>query len=267
MSRARRENARAAAAAANATQRRRETTTKIIGGATVLALTAGITTIAAITKANNPTDTIAATPTENTEAAAPAGSLPPNDDYKYGIPVTPINPNLPTLALWEDLQCPACAAVEDIAGEAIINLAKEGKANVIWRTATFLDQTNTGDTETRNSSTRAAAALGCAADAGKAEQFHTTIFDNHPETEGDGYTDTQLIEFGTTIGLTGTELDTYTQCVTDGTYIDWASNSGAAFLEGEYGSTPYATINGEQIPNQTLANPAALQAALSDATN
>ncbi len=85
------------------------------------------------------------------------------------------------------------------------------------------------------------------------------MFANQPVVEGDGFTDEQLISFGSEAGLTGAELDTFTQCVTDGTYLGFATNTGATFHENGHPGTPYALLNGIEMPTEILVDPEALE--------
>ncbi|MBI1352410.1 MAG: thioredoxin domain-containing protein [Actinomycetales bacterium] len=256
----RRDRAAAARDAAAADERRRERLVRIIGAVTVLVVVVGIIAVALVARNSSSTDATPA-PTADPAAAAPAGTLPSDDPLKYGVPVGTAPADAPVLEIWEDFQCPACDAVEKTNGAGILDLANSGQVRLVWRMATFLDRVNEGgDPSVANSSTRAAAAFGCAIDAGKTEEFHKVVFDNQPANEGDGYTEEQLIAFGSDIGLTGGELDTYTQCVKDGTYLGWASNSGAAFQEAGHPGTPFALLNGVEVPTQTLVDQAALEA-------
>jgi len=255
----RRDKAAAARDAAAAQERRRERTVRIIGAITVLVVVVGIIVVAVVARNSSSTEA-APTPTADPAAAAPAGTLPSDDPFKYGVPVGTASADAPVLEIWEDFQCPACDAVEQANGQGILDLANSGSVQLVWRMATFLDRVNDGgDPAVANSSTRAAAAFGCAIDAGKTEEFHKTVFDNQPANEGEGFTDEQLLGFGSQIGLSGTELETYQQCVTDGTYLAWASNSGATFQEEGHPGTPFALLNGQEVPTETLVDQAALQ--------
>jgi protein-disulfide isomerase len=255
----RRDKAAAARDAAAAQERRRERTVRIIGAITVLVVVVGIIVVAVVARNSSSTDTVA-TPTADPNAAAPSGTFPSDDPLKYGVPVGAASADVPVLEIWEDFQCPACAAVEAANGQGIVDLANAGTVQLVWRTATFLDRVNDGgDPAIQNSSTRAGAAFGCAIDAGKTEEFHSTLFANQPVNEGEGFTDEQLLGFGSDIGLSGAELETYQQCVTDGTYLGWATNSGATFQENGHPGTPFALLNGQEVPTETLVDQAALE--------
>jgi protein-disulfide isomerase len=261
----RRDRAAAARDAANADERRRERMVRIIGAITVVVVVVGIIGVALVAR-NSSTTEAAAVPTADPSASSPAGVLPADDPYKYGVPYGAGATDAPVLEIWEDFQCPACAAVEQANGPGIEALAESGAVQLVWRPATFLDRVNDGGAaNVASSSTRAAAAWGCAIDAGKTKEFHNVVFANQPATEGDGYTEEQLIGFGTEIGLTGAELDAYTTCVSDGTYLGWATNSGATFQEDGIAGTPFALLNGVEVPTEVLADKAALDKLVADA--
>ncbi len=257
----RRDRAAAARDAANAGEKKRERTVRIVGAITVVVVVVGIIGVAVIAKnqSGSSTDTAAATATEDPSAALPTGVLPSGEGWAYGVPYSTAASTAPVLEIWEDFQCPACQAVEKANGAGIESLAEQGKIQLIWRPTTFLDK-NLGN----DSSARAVAAWGCAIDAGKAKEFHNTIYANPPATEGDGFTDEQLIGFAEKSGVTGAALDTFKQCYTDRKYAGWASNSTAIFYSAKVAGTPYAVFNGVEVPTETLVNQAALEKFIAD---
>jgi protein-disulfide isomerase len=255
----RRDRAAAARDAANADERRRERLVRVVGAVTVVAVVVGIIGVALIARGSSDGDSALAAPTADPNAAVPQSVLPADDEYRYGVPYGTATPDAPVLEVWEDVQCPACAAVEQANGEGLAALADAGRIQLIWRPATFLDRANLGaDPAVANSSTRATAAWGCAIDAGVTREFHDLLYANQP-VEGQGWTDEQLTGLGAEAGLSGAALDEFTQCVADGTYLGWAANSGAAFQEDGIAGTPYALLNGVEVPTELLVDQAALE--------
>ena len=257
------EKAAAARAAAEAEQRRRDRRVRIIGGvaiAVVMGLIIGIGVYGSRTDSSSSTDPggIVA------DAALPTGVFGADSDYAWGAPYNTAA-GKPTLAIWEDFQCPACASVEAQAGAAIEKLATDGKVNLVWRPTTFLDA-NFPASPNPNSSLRATAAWGCAIDAGKTGEYHNIIFANQPPTEGDGWSNEQLIAYGTEVGITGAAFDTFTTCVNEATYDQWSKNSYQTFLDSKVPGTPAAFLNGVEVPTQTLVDAAALEKLISEAT-
>ena len=255
----RRDRAAAARDAANADERRRERLVRIIGAVTVLVVVAGIIGIAVVARNSSSSTDVTAAPSADPNAASPTGVLPADDAHAYGVPYGTAAADAPVLAIWEDFQCPACKAVEDANGTGIESLAESGKVQLIWRPTTFLDR-NLGN----DASLRAAAAWGCAVDAGKAKEYHNVVFANQPQQEGTGYTDEQLLTFASDAGITGADLETFTTCVNDKTYIGWAANSTQKFYDANVPGTPNATLNGVEIPTETLVDQAKLEKLVAD---
>lgn len=260
----RRDRAAAARESANAGEKRRERIVRIVGAITVLVVVVGIIGVAVVVKnqaSSDATSNTASNATADPNAVLPAGVIPGDDPNGYGVPYGTGTTDVPILTIWEDFQCPACDAVEKANGAGIAQLAQEGKVRLIWRPTTFLDN-NLGN----DSSERAVAAWGCAIDAGKAKEYHDVIFANQPEVEGTGYSDEDLVRFASEAGITGAALDTFTTCYNDRTYLPWAANSSAVFYVSGVRGTPFALLDGVEVPNETLASKDALDKLVADAT-
>jgi protein-disulfide isomerase len=168
--------------------------------------------------------------------------------------------NAPTLDLYEDFQCPACAKLEKSIGQEKLALAKAGEIKLVVHTLSFLDG-NLGN----DSSARSANAAACAADAGKFLEYRSLVFAAQPAEEGVGYTDDQLKQFAAAAGITGPALTTWQQCVSTGQHKDYVAqvqeNSGRAGVN----STPTVKLNGQDVTS-VVATPEALVAAVKAAT-
>ena len=254
-----REKAAAARAAQQAAEKRRERLVRIIGAAVVVVVVGGIIGIA-IAVSRSGGDSGGGGGTVNPAAPRPKGVFGPDDPNAYGVPVTK-DPaaTIPTLAIWEDFQCPACGQVEATNGTGIQGLAEKGEANLIWRPTAFLDGRYKGF-----NSARATAAWGCAIDQDKTVPYHNLVFANQPKDEGVGWTDDQLLQFGKDSGIEGDAYTTFESCVKAGTYLDWSANSTAAFQASGAGGTPTAYINGVEVPESftVLSDMAKLREAL-----
>jgi protein-disulfide isomerase len=154
----------------------------------------------------------------------------------------------PTLDIYTDFQCPSCATYESALGDTIADLIDQGLVKVTFHTMTFLDAAN-GATNSR-SSTRAAVAAACA-DTLAGDYYlpmFQTIYANQPETEGDGFTETQLRStFPATAGISGDDLTAYLACYDEretGQFVadvdDWSTATAGA-------STPQFKLNGIAI--------------------
>lgn len=247
-----REKAAQARAAAEAADKRRRTIINVAIGVVLLVVVAALIGGAYFTRQNQQEET---QPTA--DAAMPTGAVPVSSPYKGGIPVAGEAAGKPVLEIWEDFQCPGCQSFEQTFGQTVVEIADAEDATVIWRMASFLDKQFPGQ-----HSQRAANAWGCAIDGGKAVEYHDLVFANHPATEGDGWTDEQLLAFGSDAGLSGEALSTFEQCVADRTYFGWAANGTAWMSEAGVPSTPGLYLNGEKLPDTALASPDALRQAV-----
>ena len=250
------DKAAAARAAAEAEQRKRDRRVRLIGGAAILVVMALI--LGGAWYGSKQNSSAAGSTGVVNEAKTPTGVNGADGANAWGVAYNKAAAK-PTLAIWEDFQCPSCAQFEKSFGASVVKLADAGKVNLVWRPTTFLDSRFVATSPNPNSSHKAAMAWGCAIDAGKTKEFHSTVFANQPATEGDGYTDAQLTAFATKSGITGDALATWQKCYTDKVYDQWVSNSYAAFGVEAVPGTPTAYLNGTEVPAATLQDMAALE--------
>lgn len=169
--------------------------------------------------------------------------------------------NAPTVDIYEDFQCPACASFEAALGSTFEEQATAGKIKLVYHVKNFLD-----DNLRNDSSTRAGNAAFCASDAGKFQQFHSTIFPNQPATEGDGFTDAQLRAFAEQAGVTGPALATWQLCHDADKYVDYVNSvEEQSFADGVRG-TPTVRMNGTDVDLSTISTPELLTQAIQNAT-
>jgi protein-disulfide isomerase len=257
--------AKAAAAAARqeaaAIEQKRQRKIRIIGGVVVVVVMAALIAIPVLTNRD------AVVPTD---AALPKGVTSDTFGVKVGSAWTaPDADNIPVLQLWEDFQCPACARFEEASGAAIQGLIDAGKVRVEYRPTIFLDKnllsSNTA-AGNPNSSQRATMGFGCAVDAGVEEKYHAGIFANQPAEEGSGFSNETLISVAEASGLSGADLDSFTECLTSEKYAGWVANSYDAFESEGVSSTPTGILNGTELTGEVLFDPAQLTAAIEAAT-
>lgn len=255
-----RQAAAAARSAAEAELRARDRKIRIIGGGVVALIMAGLLAIPLLQgRADGPaTDASAALPTGVSSDT-------------YGVKVGPAwnasnAESIPLLQIWEDFQCPACAAMEAATGSTILQLAQDGKIRLEYRPTIFLDQnlkalnTAAGNPD---SSLYATMAFGCAADAGKAAEFHSAVFQAQPKNEGEGYS---LETLKAIAGLAGvSDTTAFTECVSSKKYEGWVNNSYDAFSREGVSATPTAFLNGVELTNEVIRDVAKLTAAIDEA--
>ena len=256
--------AAAARAEQQAKEKRRERTVRIVGAIGVIVVVALIIGLAIVVPrmSNSDNNNANPLPSPNPSGAVPTGVYNGTGEVPWGVPVGTAPATAPLLTLWEDFQCPACDALEKANGAGLQSLAQDGKIRLVWRPTTFLDN-NLGN----QASAYAVSAWGCAIDAGKTTEYHDILYANQPATEGEGWTQAQLLQFGEQAGISGAPLDTFRQCVNDGTYLVWAANSTQAFYDANIQGTPYGELNGQPIETKVLADPVALEAAIAAAAS
>lgn len=237
-----REKARQAHAASLAAERRRETRFRVLAGLVVVLVVGALIAVPVLTKKSAEP---APLPTTNANASLPKGVNATTFGVSYGT----ADSSKPELQLWEDFQCPGCAALESSNGAGIVKLADDGKVRLVWRPTTFLDPRFP---QSNQSSLRAAMAWGCAIDAGKAAQYHSKVFANQPSVEGTGYTDAQLLDFGKQVGIEGAAYTTFEQCVTSKKYEGWVNNSSAIFNSEGVPGTPTGFLTGKGFDKKEL---------------
>jgi protein-disulfide isomerase len=175
-------------------------------------------------------------PAVDTKAAVPPG-VTDTKGYPFGTVATPV------LDVYEDFQCPSCDAFEKANGAKIEALATDGKAKVVYHMVAILDRVNSGG-ETANSSTRAAAAGGCAQAQGKFLPFHNTVYANQPQ-EGVGYTNAKLKDFGKQAGVANQSA--FDSCVDDQTYAGFVGQVNQEADQRQVTQTPTFMVNGKPV--------------------
>lgn len=187
----------------------------------------------------------------STEGKAPAGAT----GESGGIVVTAadkLKQGAPTVDVYEDFQCPACKQQEQTLGPTLKQLSDTGQIKLVYHMKNFLEK-NPGMTGLgTTSSTAAANAAACAADAGKFEAYHTALFALQPAREGDGYPEATLNQAAATAGITGGALDTWKQCVKDGKYNGYVQRVDETSAKAGINGTPTFVSNGTTIDFKKL---------------
>ena len=264
----RRQKAAEARAAQEAAEKRRDRTIKIIGAIAVVVVVGAIIGGAVWqSRSSSSTSASSTLPSPDPSAALPKGVVATGDNA-FAVPVGTPKAGAPVLQVWEDFQCPICGATEAANGAGIQALASSGAAQLYYRPVAFLDRNLASQNisaGTTNSSHRAIAAWGCAIDAGKGLEYHNIIYANQPSNEGGGYTTAQLLDFGKQAGITGDAYTTFEKCVNDNTYLGWAVNADNEMSSHGISGTPTGILNGTELPQGTLSDKAALDAAVAAA--
>lgn len=181
---------------------------------------------------------------------------PPNATENYGILIDGNEPteDKPHLIVWEDFQCPACAAREAAFGPIIEQLVADGDITAEIRTAKFMD-----DTREDGPSFRAAVAAAAADEVGHYKEFHRIAFEN----QNTGYTDQVLRgDIAEAAGITGEDLTRFQELYNSRAFKDFVDNANDKFNEDEIDATPAYVVSGKRLQfvdanNQVLIQPTA----------
>ena len=145
-----------------------------------------------------------------------------------------------TVDLYEDFQCPDCAAFEQASGQTLAQLIADGTVQARYHGMAFLDTSANDRYSTR--ALDAAAAVVNAAGPDAFQAFHDLLFAHQPPESGSGLTDDQLVEFATQAGAAGAEQD-----IRDLTYGDWVKQvTDQASQDGVTG-TPTVFVDGQRL--------------------
>ena len=173
---------------------------------------------------------------KGSESAAIPSSVSKADGY--GIVFNADVPNVPTIDIYEDFQCPVCARFAGINGETIAKAIEEKKAKVVYHMLSFLG----------TESILAANASACAADEDKFLAFHKAFYANQPAENAGAINATFLKSIGAAVGITS---DKFSTCVDNGGYSDWVKNVAEAGAKANVNSTPTVFVNGKELDRNT----------------
>ena len=150
------------------------------------------------------------------------------------------------VTVWEDFQCPFCKSFEQTNGDMLRQRVDNGDITLTIHPLSFLDAKLGND-----SSSQAANAFGCVADAGQKQalDYHLTLYANQP-TENPGtpaWTTEQLIGWGNDVGVEGT---TFEDCVNNLTYQGWVTQVQSTMGNEGITATPTVFVDGQEFDVQ-----------------
>ncbi|MFI0721149.1 thioredoxin domain-containing protein [Streptomyces sp. NPDC021224] len=189
---------------------------------------------------------------------------PANTSGKDGTTVIVGDPkNKNVVKEYEDLRCPICAAYEQAAGDAVLQGAKDGKYQIDYTFATFIDNHDNGQ-----GSKRALSALGAALNVSvdAFEEYHKALYSekNHPDETKDDYKSAdKLISIAQQVpALKGNAK--FSDAVKKGTFDRWAlamsDKYNSSSSDVQHGGTPYVLVNGTPVKVPGLTSDQVVQA-------
>jgi protein-disulfide isomerase len=182
-------------------------------------------------------------------AAAPAA--PGGAASASGVPVGRDSAPV-TVDIYEDPRCSACRAFTLQAESALDSLINNGSTRVVYHLVAFADRGSGG-----RDSSRAAAAAGCAAEAGMFRRYLMLLYVNQPADNGPGLSDEQLIELGRQLGSGGRFAD----CVRADTYGPWVTAVTDAARQTGVTELPTVLVDGRRVEPTRAVLLQAVQAA------
>ena len=162
-----------------------------------------------------------------------------------------------TIELYEDPACTNCKTFVETASPQLQEWLNSSTATVKYYVVSYLDS----QSPTKYSS-RAAAAMYCAADAGRFREYHDIVFGDQP-IPGADITDDELIADGPRAGITGAQQDALAQCVKSKKYAGFVSQISEKASQDGILATPTLLVDGKPVQDVSLAGvTAAVNAAL-----
>lgn len=175
---------------------------------------------------------------------------PPNAVDGYAVQAFPdkVVDGVPVVLIWEEPQCPGCASLNKIAEPKLEALAQAGKISLRFGVMEFLDG------QLKNTSSIKGANGALIADKfGVFTQYLDAMYAAQPAKEGDGYPDELLrTTIPEQIGITGDNLVEFQRLFDAQAANKFIDATNAKFPQLGFGTTPTVTVNGNQIPTQSL---------------
>ena len=163
-----------------------------------------------------------------------AGAPAPTDGYE---PVV--------VELYEDFQCPACQALEQVYGEQLKALVAAGDITIKYHPFSFLDERGLSLNDYSKRSTNAAICVDEEYGADAYVQYHDYLYANQPAEGTAGPENDALIAAADSMGFTGLET-----CINDETYFDRIKKAKEAGGERGVTGTPTIYIEDEEVTDR-----------------
>ncbi|MGW6703443.1 thioredoxin domain-containing protein [Streptomyces sp. NPDC054956] len=135
-----------------------------------------------------------------------------------------------------DPKCGYCSRFEEAGGEALLELAADGKVKIEYGLASFLDRGGA------SGSVKAVNALRASVDAGKFAEYHAAVFASQPKGR---FTDELLLRIADVVpGLRGEAFDA---AVAGKKYAGWVREAEEGFEETGAQATPMVLVDGKPV--------------------
>jgi protein-disulfide isomerase len=224
---------RAAAIRKDQQRKERRRRNLVVTGAAVLVL-ALIVAIAAVVQSSR--DTTGAT-----------GVTPTGVVGRFAVPAGP--PSAPVkVSVYEDFICPFCGQFEAASRTALQKDIEQGKVQFQYHVLSFLDRSSSTKYSTR--SANALAVVLDKAGPAVAKQFHDLLFENQPEENSAGLSDSRLVELAVQAGANRSAIK---KGIDNLEFEQWVKNVTDQASRSGVNATPTVRINGKNVQATTTA--------------
>jgi protein-disulfide isomerase len=149
-----------------------------------------------------------------------------------------------TVAIYEDLQCPACAQLEATVGDQLSQGVDDGTVKVEYRLISFLDNMSTNDYSSRAMNAALVVLDETGPEAFRA--FHDELYAQQPSEGGAGYSDDELIDLAVDAGA---DADAIRPGIEDKAFDQWIQNATDQSSKDGVTGTPTVEVDGERADN------------------
>lgn len=158
-----------------------------------------------------------------------------------------------TITVYEDLQCPVCAAFEGETFDAVAAAVEGGEVKVEYRMVAFLD-----DASSTDYSSRALNALMAVLDTSGPDvfaEYHRILYAHQPAEGSVGLSEDQLVEYAVQAGADEADVR---PLVEDDVFHQWVVDATDQMSREGITRTPTVLIDGESAGKTPAASSAAV---------
>lgn len=230
---------RAAQAMRDEQRRERSRLLAAVGGVLVVLLLIAGGTWWALSSGDNADETA----NDSGGSSSAPSDLPdtPDNVDGYAIPIGDPKADK-TVTIFEDPQCPVCAAFEASSAEPLAAAVEDGTVLAEYRIVSFLDRASTNEYSSRAANALVAVLHTAGPDAFM--KMHDELFANQPAEGGDGPEDSDLIDLAVEAGAEESEV---APLIEHKAFAGWIADATEQMGKDGVTGTPTVFIDGKMI--------------------
>ncbi|MEV6981958.1 thioredoxin domain-containing protein [Sphaerisporangium sp. NPDC051017] len=165
----------------------------------------------------------------------------------------------PVLDIYEDFQCPACQAFEQVSSATVKNMAAAGQVKVVYHPINIFEQE-----PAHGNTMRASSAARCITNGDQWIAFHDRLFKEQPPETKSGFSLDDLVKWGKEAGVTDPGFES---CVRSQKNTEAQAAYSKQILDAKLvpEGTPTLRLDGKVVDNNVSFSPASLRQAILDA--